>query len=634
MARAKIALALLFAAVGTTNSLCSRLGMCRIGGRLTMGLATGTSSTVSELLSRMEQSVTKELQPDPQSGTLYPNRESRECFGHYVECEPSPLAQPYLVAASNEMLAEVGLDPMVTSTPSFVRLFSGDLSEARIRAIATPYAVSVFGSPIWAPDPFGRGNGYGDGRAQGLGEVVCDNGNRWELQLKGGGTTPFSRGGDGRAVLRSSIREYLVSEAMHHLGIPTTRALCLVASQSQRVRRMWYGKSDRGRRDHPPDTMVTERCAITCRAAPSFLRVGHLELHARRAARGSSRDGEHDPEPTAAKARAMLLSLFQSAVRREFAGEVDLAAPLEDQCLAMLRAFARRQAELTAGWLRVGYVQGNMNSDNNLLSGRTMDYGPFGFVEQYELLWSPFTSDAERKFGFERQPLAAQVNVMTLARALLPLIASGEDANGKMVVDDAVAEKLQAVVSDEYKVMSAAAQGEARRAKMGLATWDEQASTELFDELQQLMARSRLDFTIFWRQLSHVTDVDLRAAAAGQPAGATAKLAPAFYEANMLQAAEGEWAAWLAKYAARLQSEARPEEERQAQMRAASPKYVPREWMLVKAYEAADNGDLSVLRELEELFRHPYDEQPQLEHKYYTRTPDEYRQKAGVAYFS
>jgi uncharacterized protein YdiU (UPF0061 family) len=135
---------------------------------------------------------------------------------------------------------------------------------------------------------------------------------------------------------------------------------------------MWYSEADRGRRDHPPDTMVTERCAITCRAAASFLRVGHLELHSRRAARPPSRDGEQEPEPTAAKARAMLLSLFQSAARREFGEEVDVTASPEEQCLAMLRAFARRQAELTAGWLRVGYVQGNMNSDNMLLSGRTM----------------------------------------------------------------------------------------------------------------------------------------------------------------------------------------------------------------------------------------------------------------------
>lgn len=140
----------MFAAVGTISPLGSFLGMCRVGGRLSMGLV-GTSSPVSELFARMEQSVTQELQPDPQSDALYPNRDTRECFGHYVECEPSPLAQPYLVAASKEMMAEVGLDPTIASTKSFVRFFSGDLSEARIRAIATPYAVSVFGNPIWAP---------------------------------------------------------------------------------------------------------------------------------------------------------------------------------------------------------------------------------------------------------------------------------------------------------------------------------------------------------------------------------------------------------------------------------------------------------------------------------------------------
>ena len=130
---------------------------------------------------------------------------------------------------------------------------------------ATPYAVSVFGQAIPSPDPFGRGNAYGDGRACSLGEFVAEDGRRWELQLKGSGTTPFSRRGDGRAVLRSSVREYLVSEAMEAMGVPTTRALCLVASRTQYTQRMWYNPADVGRRDHPPDTLVSERCAITTR---------------------------------------------------------------------------------------------------------------------------------------------------------------------------------------------------------------------------------------------------------------------------------------------------------------------------------------------------------------------------------
>ena len=159
----------------------------------------------------------------------------------------------------------------------------------------------------------------------------------------------------------------------------------------------------------PRSFFSIRRCAITCRAAPSFIRVGHLELWARRASRGV--DG----------AAAELRNLVEHAIIREFAGEVDRSLPFKEQLFAMMRAFARRQATLSIGWLRVGYVQGNMNSDNCLVSGRTMDYGPFGFIEKYEQLWSPFTSDMERKFGFERQPLASQVNLMTLARALLPL---------------------------------------------------------------------------------------------------------------------------------------------------------------------------------------------------------------------
>ena len=200
-----------------------------------------------------------------------------------------------------------------------------------LRPWATPYAVSVYGNEIPAPDPFGRGNGYGDGRALSLGEVTGVDGARWELQLKGCGKTPFSRNHDGRAVLRSSVREFLVSEAMAAMGVPTTRALSLVASGSEYIPRAWYRDDDRGR-DHPPDTMVHERCAITCRAARSFLRVGHIELWSRRARRddGGGIEG--------------LEAIVRYALRREFAQVVDASLPLADQLVLMAREFARRQA--------------------------------------------------------------------------------------------------------------------------------------------------------------------------------------------------------------------------------------------------------------------------------------------------
>eukprot|EP00322_Chrysochromulina_rotalis_P005370 CAMPEP_0115890282 /NCGR_PEP_ID=MMETSP0287-20121206/33269_1 /TAXON_ID=412157 /ORGANISM="Chrysochromulina rotalis, Strain UIO044" /LENGTH=482 /DNA_ID=CAMNT_0003347045 /DNA_START=127 /DNA_END=1571 /DNA_ORIENTATION=+ len=471
-----------------------------------------SSLPLSAVLGGMDNSLKKALKADPQSDQQAPNQTPREVFGQWVAVEPTPLPDPFLVAIAPTMAAELDLDiEACTTDPNFPRIFAGDVGAASgstpLKPWATPYAVSVFGQAIPSPDPFGGGNAYGDGRALSLGEfVVGRTGERWELQLKGSGTTPFSRGGDGRAVLRSSIREFLVSEAMHAMGVPTTRALCLVASGSQYTRRMWYREDDASRHDHPPDHMVVERCAITCRAAPSFIRIGHLELWARRATRGV--DG----------AAAELRALVQHAIGREFASAVDASAPEREQLLAVVRAFAERQAELAVAWVRVGYVQGNMNSDNCLLSGRTMDYGPFGFIERYEPLWSPFTSDMERKFGFERQPLAAQVNLMTLAKALLPLFERLDDYDSSM-------ERLQAIVQEEYPEILKGKMAGMRKAKLGLSSWEEDDSETLWPELQSLMAKSGVDYTIFFRELAqiaqaeaaHAVEVCVAAAAAAAP---------------------------------------------------------------------------------------------------------------------
>ena len=230
------------------------------------------------VLQTVDNSLKRALKPDPSSEKEKPNQTPREVFGHWVDVEPTALPDPYIIALAPAMAAEFGLDPKVAEDPAFVRFFSGDVAAAREAGIplqpwATPYAVSVFGQAIASPDPFGGGNAYGDGRAVSLGEFMgspSEDGSpgstgeprqRWELQLKGSGTTPFSRGGDGRAVLRSSVREFLVSEAMHAMGVPTTRALCLIASGSQYTRRMWYADNDVSRDDHPPDTMIIERCA-------------------------------------------------------------------------------------------------------------------------------------------------------------------------------------------------------------------------------------------------------------------------------------------------------------------------------------------------------------------------------------
>jgi len=594
------------------------------------------------VLSTVDNSLKRTLKSDPASDKEKPNQPPREVFGHWVDVEPTALPDPFVVALAPAMAAELGLDPKSADEPAFARFFAGDVSAAReagvpIQPWATPYAVSVFGQPIPSPDPFGGGNAYGDGRALSLGEFVAPAdaaasvpAQRWELQLKGSGTTPFSRGGDGRAVLRSSVREFLVSEAMHAMGVPTTRALCLVASGSQYTRRMWYADNDQARHDHPPDTMVVERCAITCRAAPSFIRVGHLELWARRAARGV--DG----------AAGELRQLVNHALGREF-GEVDSTLPLKEQLFGMMRLFAKRQATLSVSWLRVGYVQGNMNSDNCLVSGRTMDYGPFGFLERYETLWSPFTSDMERKFGFERQPLASQVNLMTLARALMPLLEREPDLDASM-------ETMQAIVSDEYPAILKEMLAEMYAAKLGLHATHDPVTETLMPPLRELLSKTGADYTIFWRELACITlaeanmavEVGVASAGGGNAAAALAAtdpmlkhLTPSFFDGAPDGALRDEWRSWLSSYAQRLALEGRVDAERQAAMRAVSPKYIPREWMLAQAYTAAEKGDFSTLHELLDIFGSPFDEHSaDAAKKYYRKPPSDLEKKAGLAYFS
>lgn len=273
----------------------------------------------------------------------------------------------------------------------FLRYFSADISVIPdAEAWCTPYAVSVHGQGIAAPDQF-NGRGYGDGRAAAVGEFRGAT-QSWELQLKGAGTSPFSRGFDGRAVLRSSVREFLVSEAMHHLGVPTTRALSLAVSGTESVQRAWYGEGDK-HNGAPPMRPVEEPCAICCRAAKSFLRVGQFELFSRRM-RTEDPLGEAD-----------LRSLVEYALKREDIPH-DKEAGVEEAIISLVRFACARHSYLVTQWLRVGYVQapvfslffffsgpkpdiltqmvlqGNMNSDNCLLGGLTMDYGPFGFMEK------------------------------------------------------------------------------------------------------------------------------------------------------------------------------------------------------------------------------------------------------------
>ena len=580
---------------------------------------------------RLDLSFIRELRPDPQTEDFAPNQDPRDVrSGHYVRVAPTPLRAPYLIAVTEELAAQLGLTPQDCASEAFLRAFSGDPGAApglEARGWATPYALSIYGREQLPPGSGPQGLGYGDGRAISIAEVLLEApaaaapppppppppalAPRLELQLKGGGRTPFCRGADGAAVLRSSVREFLASEAMFHLGVPTTRALSLVASAADVVVRPWYTPGGRGGPGGGGDVMVGNRRAITTRAAASFLRVGQFELFGRRAARGE------------ATGLAELALLARHALAREYpAHAVPSDAPpgaLQAGVLGLLREASARLAALAAGWLRVGYVQSNFNSDNCLVGGVTMDYGPFGFLERYDPKWSMWIGGGEH-FAFMNQPLAAEVNFAMLVRSLLPLLdpAGVEEARGVLRAHRGVSDAALASMWARKLGFPGGAAGEA-------------AAAPLWAALERLMAAHGTDYTILFRQLCGA--VAPGAAGDGGGGGGLAQLEPAFY-APLPPPLAAAWREWLASWRAALAAAGATEAGAAVAMRAANPKYVPREWLLVEAYEAAEAGDHAPLLALRRVLREPYAEQPEAEAKYYRRAPPGAEEKPGCGFMS
>ena len=309
------------------------------------------------------------LNADPDAQENGDNHFPRQVYsGHYVPVSTMQIESPEYVTHSKIFFRELGFADSLAQSPNFVKLFSGDISNVpdpmRKVGWATGYALSIYGNEYTQQCPFQTGNGYGDGRATSVLETVIK-GNRWEMQLKGSGRTPYSRGADGRAVLRSSVREFLAQEHMHALGVPTTRSLSLYASKTETVNRPWYSE---GSRSQDPDIMVSNAVAISTRVAPSFIRVGQLELFGRRA-----RNNEHP------QALAELEKIVLHLIDREYAGvivDVDKQLSTDEKVVLLARAFRTRLTALIANWIRVGFCQGNFNSDNCAAGGFTLDYGP------------------------------------------------------------------------------------------------------------------------------------------------------------------------------------------------------------------------------------------------------------------
>ena len=296
---------------------------------------TETSARIfdlNDLAKAADYSLLDTLVPDPDATEDGQDFYPRQVFsGHYVPVKPTPIADPVYVAHSQQFFRELGLDDSLAKTEAFKQLFSGDVTNVpapmRTTGWATGYALSIFGNEYIDQCPFKTGNGYGDGRAVSVFEGVL-NGKRWEMQLKGGGPTPYCRGADGRAVLRSSVREFLAQEYMNALGVPTSRSLSLFASQTDTVDSPWYRE---GSRSENPDIMIANPVAITTRVAPSFLRVGQLELFSRRA-----RVNEHP------NAMAELEMMVLHIIEREYKQQIDSSLPLAEKILLLATEFRER----------------------------------------------------------------------------------------------------------------------------------------------------------------------------------------------------------------------------------------------------------------------------------------------------
>ena len=478
---------------------------------------------------------------------------------------PTPVKKPELLAFSREMAEELGLSESEISSRQWVNTLGGSGLVDGMKSYSMCYGGHQFGG--WAGQ-------LGDGRAINLGETVNAGGRRWVLQLKGAGPTPYSRRADGRAVLRSSVREFICSEAMHHLGVPTTRALSLVSTGEQVVRDMFYD----GRPEPEPG-------AVVCRVSPSFIRFGNFEIFAAR--------GEDD----------VLRSLVEFVLKRDYP---EIEGEGDQKYLAFFKEVCARTALMVSHWMRVGFVHGVMNTDNMSILGLTIDYGPYGWIDNYDPNWTPNTTDLPgRRYRFGKQPLIAQWNLLRLANALAPLLDSPQQLTEGL--------KLYAE-SYEAHSMSQTYQ------KFGLP--GEPADEELMARAYSLMEQSEVDMTLFFRSLPGVGEGDSPEA-----------LGDCFYDESKKRADFETWQSWLEDYAQRVMVVGADSGERRRSMELANPIYVPRNYLLQEAIELAENGDLGRVHELLGLFTKPYEKQDGKEH-FEARRPEWARSKPGCSMLS
>ncbi len=515
---------------------------------------------------QIADTFSKELPADP---ILENSRRqvSNACFSYVTPRIPS---SPSLVHVANEVADMLGLSTEDTKSQDFLDLFSG----AKVFPGSQPYAMCYGGHQ------FGHWAGQlGDGRAINLMEIMARD-KRWALQLKGAGETPYSRSADGLAVLRSSIREHLCSEAMFHLGVPTTRSLSLCLSGDMVMRDMMY--------DGNP---ANEKGAIVCRVAESFIRFGNFQILASR----------EDTDALKQLVEYTIKHFFPSIKTKGEKAYQQFFDEVVTSTLVML-----------IEWQRVGFVHGVMNTDNMSILGLTIDYGPYGWLEGYDKGWTPNTTDRQHKrYQYGQQPTVGLWNLFQLANALALIIEDVKPLEQSL---------------ERFKVQFAQGYTRMMALKLGL-TKATQADLLLIKSLEDNLSMVETDMTIFFRLLSTVQKKD-------KASEAFARIADAFYDIEALAETElKKWLDWFTAYLRRLQEELATDYERKIRMNMYNPKYVLRNYMAQIAIDDADKGDYTMIDTFYKMLQKPYHEQPEYE-KWFAKRPEWARNKVGCSMLS
>ncbi|MBI3593755.1 MAG: YdiU family protein [Nitrospirae bacterium] len=495
----------------------------------------------------------------------------------YSRVSPKKMRRPKLVAYSRELADEINLSSEVCESFEFLELFSGNRLLDGMDPYASCYGGHQFGS--WAGQ-------LGDGRAINLGEMISQKGRRWTLQLKGAGPTPYSRSADGLAVLRSSLREFLCSEAMFHLGVPTTRALSLIESGEEVIRDMFYNGNPR-----------PEPGAIVCRAAPSFTRFGHFQIFTSR--------GELE----------LLKRLMDYTILVDFP---HLGKPSPETYITWFEEVCKKTAEMIIHWMRVGFVHGVMNTDNMSVLGLTIDYGPYGWLENYDPDWTPNTTDsAGRRYRYIHQPQIAHWNLLQLAYAIYPLV-------GKKEPFEQALNNYSKHYENGWQAMMAQ--------KLGLTAFQVQKDDVLTTELLALLQAVETDMTIFYRNLSKIGTNESWVQWSAE--ALSAQFSDAYYRPEQItEEYKVRFGTWMKKYISRLREQNLSDDIRRIRMNRVNPKYVFRNYLAQLAIDKAEQGDYSMVHELHDLLRKPYEDQPEKE-DFAGKRPEWARKKSGCSMLS